>query len=291
MIYSFSIKFLSLPALLSQTAGKDAWISALIGTVIELAILFPILLFVSRGKLNIEKFTIILLPIFLFQVLILTNQTFNLLNDNLFDKVNRNLFSIPLLLLGVFFCMMPSRAIFRSGEVFFVFIIIGVVLSVFPAITSINAKEVLPIGSSGAGSIFLAVAKNLIYFEAFLFLLIFKGEIHVAPHFCKKFMTTAVLVGVFFVFFVFMFTSLFGPLAPTKDIAITTSFIGRLDWLLVTSWLLLILLRFGITFFCAYKCVKNIIPAKSSGIVTAGIAVVLAVAVFVVFTFTGVWYA
>jgi spore germination protein KB len=304
---------LSLPALLSQTAGKDAWIAALIGSIIEIAILFPIIFWLSRkdeksiyeslrwkvlGKIVMAVF----FCVFFYEILILTEQTYNLINGNLFDYVPYYVFSLPLLFMGVFFCFQPTRSIFRSGELFFVFIIIGIALSVFPALGNISGREVLPVFSGGAKPIFNAVLKSAIYFESALFLLMFKGEIKIEKHFCKKFMTTAILLSAFFVFFVFMFYALFGPLASTKTIAITnfttqSKFItasGRLDWVLITMWLLLIMLRFGITFFCAFKCTKFIVAEafkkfeRYNGVITLVLTVLITIAVYCVYTFAGV---
>jgi len=289
-IYSFSIKFLMLPSLLAKTAGKDAWISALAGTILELAILFIALTVLTRNQDTdiyshlrgnnphtkavrsvLGKIVIIaMLAVFLLQLFILVNQAFHLLNQNLFDKVSIYYFSIPMLLLGLFFCFMPARAIFRSGEVFFVFIIIGIVLSVFPAITRINPSEILPIFENGVSPSANAFYLNVIYFESAFFLLMFMGDIKIEPHFRKKFMITAAVLGLFFVFFVFMFYSLFGPLAPIKNTAVTnltvySSYLtatGRLDWVLVTMWLLLLLLRFGVTFYCAFAALRYITHLK-----------------------------
>jgi len=275
-----------LPSLLAATAGKDAWIAAGVGTVIELAILFVALTVITRQpKLPTILSKAIMFPmlfIFLLQIFILINQAFHLLNDNMFEKVPVHYFSIPMLLLGVFVCLMPTRAIFRSGEIFFIFIILGIALSVFPALTRINPGEVLPILDNGAKPFLKALYLNLIYFESAFFLLMFRNDIKVEKHFRKKFMTVATIVGAFFVFFIFMFYALFGPLAPMKNVAVTNLTIyssymtgnGRLDWVLVTMWLLLLLLRFGVTFFCAFMCLRNITGLKKrAGILGAGIAV------------------
>ena len=283
-IYSFAIKFLMLPQLLSTHAGKDAWLSALFGTVLELAVLFLVLnvLIIGRdgdiysdirnntkaigGKIIIA----LMLAVFLLQAFILIRSAYHLLNDNLFEDISVKLFSVPMLIMGIFFCFLPARAIFRSGEIFYVFIIIGIALSVFPALSQISASEILPIADHGAKPMFTGFYYNLIYFESASFLLMFSGDIKIEKHFRKKFMITAGIVGLFFVFFVFMFYSLFGPLAATKNIAVAnltlySSFItnnGRLDWVLITIWLLLLMLRFGVTFYCCFTAVRYITNVK-----------------------------
>jgi spore germination protein AB len=308
-IYSFAIKFLSLPSTLYRTAGKDAWIAALIGTVIELIILLPILFLISKYNEKsiydsiLKKPQVILaiiaktimflfLIIFFYETLILLNQTFHLINESLFDSVPYYFFSLPLIFMGAFFCFNPTRSIFRSGEIFFIFIILGVIISIFPAFSHFNIKEVLPVGKSGIKNIFLAVFKSAIYFESIFFILIFKGEIKIEKHFIKKFMTTAIIIGLFFIFFVFMFTAVFGATAPYKSIAITYG--GRLDWVLITIWLLLIVLRFGITFFAGFKCLKFIASPitkkieKYNGLLTFALCIVFGAAIYFVYTFVGV---
>jgi len=270
VIWSASIKFLALPSLLARDAGRDAWLAAAIATVLELLILFLVLNFIIyKNKFNLKfikyfkyLFYLIAFGILGYELYVLTTQTFHLLNDNLFERVSWAWFVVPMALLGVFFCFMPTKAVFRSGEVFFLFVIAGVVLAVGPALPRIDVREVLPIGTSGTGML-LAVAKNLIYFESGLFILIFARDIQISPHFRKKFMTVAALTGAFFVFFLFMVYSLLGPLTTTNAVALTSLMqSARLDWVVITMWLLLVLLRFGVTFFCAFKCLTGLCPFK-----------------------------
>jgi hypothetical protein len=290
-----------LPSLLAKTAGADAWISAVFGSAAEL-----ILLFISLTVLELNKdkdlygtlrggqkggafrtcfakvLILLMISIFLLQIFIILDQTFHLLNDNIFEKFPIYYFSVPILLLGIFFCFMPERAIFRSGELFFIFILFGIALSVFPAVIRIDPAEVLPAFKNGATPSFNAFYKYLIYFESAFMLLSFCGDIKIEKNFRGKFMAVAAGVSIFFVFFVFLFSSVFGPLAPIKNMAVTNLTVyssyftgsGRLDWVLVTIWLLLLLLRFGITFFCAYTGLRYITGIKHrAGILGTSLAV------------------
>ena len=295
-IYSFAIKFLMLPQLLSERAGADAWISAAVGTVLELVMLFIVLQVLSmqrdtdiysglRKNVRPAGAKVVMgfiLALFLLQIFILTRQAYSLLNDNLFDNLSPRLFAIPMLVLAVFFCFMHPKAFFRGGEIFYVFIIIGVALSVFPALGQIQPAEVLPVGANGASSIFGGAFRNLIYFESAAFLVMFAGDVEITKHFRKKFITLAGVIGGLFVFFVFMFYALFGPLAPTKSLAIAnftlySSYLtqgGRLDWVLICIWLLLLILRFCVTFYCAFACVRYITGVKNrAGVIAAALAV------------------
>lgn len=305
-IYSFSIKFLMLPQILATHAARDAWIVALIGTIVELVVLFIALTVLVKlrdtdiysaarkdFKIVGAKF-IVLLMLFLFilQLLILLKQIFYLLQTQMFENLSFRNFAIPMLTLGIFFCFFPARSIFRSGEIFWVFIIVAIAISIIPAVGQIRPWEVLPIFNRGAGPIWSGVYRNLIYFESASFLLIFAGDIKVEQNFRKKFMTLAILVGASFVLFVFMFYALFGPMSSTKTIAIAnltlySSFFsntGSMDWVLVSIWLLLLTMRFGVTFFCAFSCLRYITAIKHrAGILGASLGIAIYLLLTLVF--------
>jgi len=283
-LYSFSIKFLALPSLLSQFGGRDAWMIALIGTALELAVIFLVLNVMVKGQgsdiysdmrakvtgVGAKIFVLLMLCIFIVQIFILAGQTHTLLNQHLFDDLNIHKFLIPLCLMAVLFCFMPARAIFRSGEIWWMFILVAIVLAVAPALRSIRISELTPVLEGGFRPVLNGVFRNLIFFESAAFLLVFSGDIKIEKDFKKKFMLTAGGVGAFFVFFVLLCTMLFGPLAPVKSTAIAglttySAFLtqgGRLDWILVCIWLLLLLLRFGVTFYVAFASIRYLFNIK-----------------------------
>lgn len=309
-IYSFSIKFLALPQLLSQTAGRDAWVAAAIGTVLELLILFAILnvLVIGNGSdlysdlrhnttwVGGKSVITLMLVLFLLQLFILISTSYSMVTQNLFHDMTLQTFLIPLVLFGMLFCFVSARAIFRSGEIFYLLIILGLILSVVPALTQMRPAEVTPMLENGAQPLFNGVYKNLIYFESASFLLIFSGDVKITKDFKKKFMTVATLVGLAFVFFVFMAVALFGTLAPYKEAAIAnltvySSFLtqgGRIDWILICIWLLLLLMRFGVTFYCVFACIRYLFNLKHrAGYIGLGIAATLwAVYTFAIITKT-----
>ena len=275
-IYSFSIKFLALPQLLATHSAQDAWIAAIIGTVIELLLLYlainVLVLRKDHPKWNIwiKPVLVLMFAMFLLQLFIIMGTSHTLVTQNLFHGLGRQTFFIPLVLFGMMFCFVSARAIFRSGEIFYLLIILGLALSVIPAIPKMQPSMVTPIFESGFGGIWASVFRNLIFFESTAFLLTFSGEIKITKDFRKKFMTIATLVGAVFVFFVFITITIFGPLTVYQNIAIidlatNSSFFrtgGRIDWILVCIWLLLLMLRFGVTFYCAFICIRYLFNIK-----------------------------
>jgi len=264
-------------------AGHDAWIAALIGTVLELLIIFGVIHVIAKGYRTPRYVLPFMFALFLLQLFILTGTSRVLVTDQLLHEMPIHVFLIPLVLFGVFCCLLGARPIFRGGEVFYVLIIIGVALSIIPALLKIRGSEVLPMFDNGWG-IINAVFKNAIFFESASFLLLFSGDIKVTKDFRKKFMIIASIVGALFVFFVFMTTAVFGPLAPMKSIAIVdltthSSFLtqgGKVGWLLVCIWLLLILLRFAVTSYCAFVCLRDLFGVKKfAGVIAITVAIAL----------------
>ncbi|MCL2229102.1 MAG: GerAB/ArcD/ProY family transporter [Firmicutes bacterium] len=303
-IYSFSLKFLALPRLLATTSGRDAWLAAIIGTVVELLVLFMTLNILTmrqdtsvyddlkRNTTRIgAKFVMILmLSMFLLQLFVLTGTSNILVTEQLFHSIGKQAFLIPLVLFGLLFCVFQARAMFRAGEIFYLLIIFGVVIGIAPAVRQMDLSMLTPIGEGGFMPILLGAFRNLVFFESAMFLLIFSGEVEIKKHFKTKFMLTSTLVGLIFVFFVFMTITLFGPLAEYKTVAIAnitmySKFLvqgGQLDWILVCIWLLLLLIRFGVTFYCVFACCKYIFGLKKFA---WAIGLVISITLWAVYTF------
>lgn len=291
-----------LPHLLADVALRDAWIGAALGSVIELGLLFVVLQVIKSQqdsniyiglKKNISAISakavlVVLLLFFMLQTLITLKTTSYMLNETLYEDLGFKTFAIPLLIAGIFFCYMQTRATFRSGEIFFVLVILGLGLVFLPSLGKVNCNEVLPMLDRGIAPVLSSVYRNLIYFESSAVLLVFMGDVQTDKTFTRKFMITATVAAVVFVFAIFMFTSIFGTLAPAKQLAIVnltqvSSYIaqnGRLEWIMVLVWLVLLLLRFGITFFCCFSLLRYITNLKKFQ--PLGIALPLAIGFYAI---------
>jgi len=285
---------------MSESVGRDAWIAAAVGVVIELVMVFLVLSVLTRsresdiysdmrsriGGIGAKGFVLMMFALFTLQLFVVASSAFTLTSSHLFYELNVHKFMIPLVLFGALFCLLPARAIFRSSEIFWLVILIAVVLSIIPALPQASMREITPILSGGGAlrRVFMTTFRNLIFFESAAFLLVFSGDIKVEKNFRKKFMTVAVASGVVFVIFVVVFTAIFGALAPYKSVAVLnlsnySNFLvqgGQLDWILVCVLLLALLIRFGATFYCAFACMRYLFNIKHlARIIGLGIAVAL----------------
>jgi hypothetical protein len=311
-IFSFAIKFLLLPQFLAGTAGKDLWISAIIGVAKELVVLWVVLVVMAMDKdrdvyagLRLGKNGIgsavfakgvltIMFAFFLLQAMITLVQTEYLLSHTLYESLNIHKFVIPMLVLGIFFCYSKTRAVFRSGEIFYILILVAIFLAVLPALWKVDVREVLPIVPSSFGPIWRAVYHNLIYFEGAVILLMFKGEIDIKKGFVRNFMIWAGIGAVVFVAFIFFYYSLFGPLANLRTLGVVdvtgqNSYIaqnGRLEWIIASVWLLLLLVRFGVLFYACFATARYVTHIKFQ---PAAIVFPLAVVMYFMFVFVKDW--
>jgi len=295
LIYTFAIKFVMLPHLLSLDSGSNGWISAIIGSVIELLVLFAVVSYLKgeediyadlRKKTTVVGAKIILFILFTFfmlQAVLTLTHTQDVLGSTIYENFEELLLVIPMLLLAIYFCYAPTRSVFRSGELFFVLIIVGLGLALLPAIDKVNFNEL-----NMRGDILRGVLNNLIFFEGALILLMFRGDIKIEKHFTKKFMSWAVVGAVVFVAFVAIYYTIFGPLFIYKplgviDIAGQNSYIsqnGRLDWIIVCIWFVLLVIRFGMLFFAAFASMRYVSHVRFQ---PAIIVFPLAIVIYVLF--------
>jgi len=185
---------------------------------------------------------------------------------------------------------MPTRAVFRGCELFYVLIILGLGLALLPAISKSNPAEVLPVIDNGLSPIFSGLYKKLIYFEPAAILLLFHGDIKTNRKFTRTFMSWAGICAIVFIGFVFLYYTMFGPLTIAQPLSVVnitgqSSYIsqnGRLEWIIACIWLVLLLIRFGVTFFACFATARYVTHIRFQ---PAAIAFPLALIVFVLYMF------
>ena len=167
-IYSFAIKFLMLPQFLATSAGRDAWIAAGMGALIELGLLYIVLWVMSADKEKDVYHTLrspvvakpiltVMFAFFLLQALMTLSHTNYMLTHSLYQDFSRHLFVIPMLILGIFFCYTKTRAVFRAGEIFYVLILLAIFLAVLPGLWKVEVGDTVPMLSQGFRPILTAL--------------------------------------------------------------------------------------------------------------------------------------
>jgi spore germination protein KB len=295
-----------LPHSLSGGSYRDAWIAALIASIFEIVFLYIAITAMRlwqdkdiyaglKNKVTPIGAKIVLgvlMLFFLLQSIITIKITNHLLTSTLYEDLGVHTFTIPLLLVGVFFCYSQTRAVFRSGEIFAFLVILALGLALLPSLGKSTPSEVLPMLDNGFRPLFGGIYKNLGFIESSMFLLMFSGSVKIERGFTRKFLISAGLGALVFVGFVFLFTTVFGPLAESKPLAIVnltqvSSYIsqnGRVEWIMVCVWLILLIMRFGVTFYCAFAAIRYVIGTRNclDRWQPAAIAIPLAVVMYII---------
>lgn len=255
-LYSIGIKVLTLPATLANQAGNWAWVSAIIGVVFEIALVLIASLILKFTKTHHRAFRILcwlLIPLIIAGIGVTVVQIYHIAFTNLFTNLGITVLVITLIALGLFFLTRKPRAVFRSGEILKLFFVLGLILAIIPTLYNIKV-DWQDLVKGDASQILPTTASNLLFFETATFVLAFGSETRKTNRELCKLNLTALLCGVGYAVFMVLFVLLFGGLSRHQtmglvDMTTASQFItnsGSLDWLIATSILATLILRFGV---------------------------------------------
>ena len=266
-LYSTSIKVLTLPAALASTAGNWAWLSAILGVIFELMLVVAAS-FILRCSDNPSKFfrviCFILLPVVVYEIIITTIEIFHLAYADLFTDLGITVFVITLIGLGLFFLTRQPRAMFRAGEILWLWVALGLILAVIPTLYNIKVDWHDLIRGSGTGTL-PATLMHLGFFESATFVLAFGSETRKTNRDLVRLNLTALVCGIGYAICMILFVLLFGGLSRHQtmglvDMTTAAQFItgsGSLDWLIATAILAALVLRFGVQLVAVVTLTKR----------------------------------
>lgn len=245
-------KLFTLPSLLSESAGRDMWISAavclaadfLVATLLTFALGVADTDFFGLCERFFGKtgskiiFFIYLVSLVLRSVLPVSEQR---------DYVNLTLYVtrpdlwvfLPFFLITFYLCTKKLRVIGRCAEIFFVLTLTGLAFIIALAIKNLDLGALLPIGASGAKPILRGAYRASPWFGDCVYLLFFLGN-------CKKEkkQTVKILLSYFaacvsVLLFVITFYGTFSAIAYRQRFALTEmskyadviNNVGRFDYL------------------------------------------------------------
>ena len=266
-LYSIGIKVLTLPSALITTAGNWAWVSALLGVLFELTLVFIACLILKYLQSNGKFFRVLcwlMIPLVLIGIVITAIQVYHLAYTHLFTNLGISVLVITLIALGFFFLTRKPRAVFRAGEVLRLLFVLGLILAIVPTLYNIDINwQDLTRGNSNG--ILPATLMHLGFFESATFVLAFGSESRKANRDLWRINLTALLCGIGYVVFMVLFVLLFGSLGRHHtlglvDMTTAAQFIthtGSLDWLISTAILATLILRFGIQLVAVVTLAKR----------------------------------
>ena len=266
-LYSISIKVLTLPSALANTAGNWAWLSALIGVSCEIALVILASLILKHCNPQKSFFRVLcwlVLPLLVAEIAVTSIEIYHLAYTNLFTDLGITIMVITLIALGLFFLTRQPRAVFRAGEVLRLFFVLGLILAIIPTFYNlkVNWQDLV---HGDASQIIAGTGTHLLFFESATFVLAFGSETKKSNRDLFKLNLTAVLCGIGYLALMVLFVLLFGSLTRHQtmglvDMTTASQFIthtGSLDWLIATAILATLILRFGIQLVAVVTLIKR----------------------------------
>ena len=276
-----SLKFLVFPALLSRYAGHDAYISVFFGLMLDLIIIIAIALVIKKYpdisfkdilKNNLGKVTFYIIYALLFfycviKGLLAIKEIHHYFLEFLFDEFNWLWFSLPMLAFIFYSIFKGIRALGRTVELLFVFIALGVLITVIIPITDVHLSYVLPFFED-YGGVFNAIFKTAFGFADWIIFLVFMGDIKRDKSTSKRMILYTIGVYLFVILFFVIYVCLFRTTAVAKpyafsDIPIYTelpSNSARIDWLSTIIWTITLILQASIMLNCSSRLLRDMIP-------------------------------
>lgn len=266
-LYSISIKVLTLPSILTNSAGNWAWISAMLGVIFEIALVVVaslILKFTDRQNRFFRVLCWVLAPIVAVETILTATQIFQLAYTDLFTDLGITVFVITLIGLGLFFLTRQPRSVFRAGEILWLFFALGLILAIIPTFYQIDV-DWRDLVRGNSNQILPTLFMNLGFFETATFVLAYGSETRKTDRELARLNLTALACGIGYSALMILFVLLFGTLGRHQtmglvDMTTAAQFItnsGSLDWLIATAILAALVLRFGVQLVAIVTLIKR----------------------------------
>ena len=305
-------KFLLLPSVLAQFAGRDAWIAAAVLFVSDFICLLAILraFAVNKNEMSftdvlsktltgvVAKIILLLYALFfVYRSIFSYLSVYGLLTTMFSTVTNWPGFVIPVLFVVGYNVFKGIKNIARLTEAMIFFFVIAALLIIVLSATGVHSLA--PLLADGLAPVGSAMQKGAFWFSdcVFLVFLLAKFKPSLKEDDAKtrkkgeKALFLSASAGFWFaaictVAFVAVFISLYGNLAQYGENAIAKvsgfgsglSSESRLDWLLVMLWLSAVVIKTMVFLYCACAAVRAVIGVrgeKAEMLVTVGIGLLI----------------
>ena len=291
-----AMKLLLLPVVLTNTAGRDSYLSVALAYLADIGML-TLLLFTLRniGNVTLSDFLARFSNWVRIPVLLLFSAQFLLktalplveqklfLQDSFYQDVSMVAFYLPVCLLLLFISVKSARTYGRVGELLFMLSVISFAVLFVLSLDAFRFKELCPFLYDGFSPVAKGCAQIAFWFGDFLIMVYFFGRISDAGNAFKKILLYAALCMMLTVLFMLLFTGIFGAVAVRQIFAlskisrynIVLSDIGRFDWFAVLILLGGILFGAAVNLGAAATFVQEAFGLKKKTWIAVGFSVLL----------------
>ena len=264
-IFTIALKLSALPSLMFSYAGNDSYIACLIALVIDmLATIIVICILIKRpdktfkeilnetfGKTITTIVHILLTIYFLAKCVLVLQELHDYFIATLFEELNPVYFLIVLGLIILYSTFRNYRIIGRTIELIFWPTMIALFFTLLYPVEDMQIEKLLPIFEQGPYPIYKAISRTTFAFGDYMILLPLFGKIKLHQKSKKTLLLYTIgTVSFIFVFFV-IFVGCFGKYAISQTLALgelplhntTPETIGKLEWLTISIWTIILLIN------------------------------------------------
>ena len=297
-VFTIGLKLSALPALMYTYSGNDSYIVCLIALIFDFIGTFVIISIMhknpdkkffeiireSMGKVTATITMIILLLYFIAKCVLVLQELHDYFIATLFEELNPVFFIIVLGLLILYATMKQFRTIGRLIELIFWPTFIGIIFTLIFPVEDIQIEKLLPLFTQGPYQIYRGLSRTTFAFGDYMILLPLMGHISLNNKSKKKILFYALnAFGFIFNFFV-IFAGSFGRFSVNQTLALgelplhntTPATIGKLEWLTIIIWTVILLTDAMVIALAGKTCLDNLFGVtdkKWTSFVLSGVVV------------------
>lgn len=299
-VFIIGLKLSALPSLMYNYSGTDSYIVCLIalifdflGTITIINIMhkhpdkkFFEIIKTTLGKGTAIITTIILLLYFIAKCVLVLQELHDYFIATLFEELNPVFFIIVLGLLILYASCRQFRTVGRLIELIFWPTLIGIVFTLIFPIEDIQIEKLLPIFSQGPYTIYRGLSRTTFAFGDYMILLPLMGHISLNQKSKKRMLMYAISAFNFILNFFIIFAGSFGRFSVNQTLALgelplhntTPATIGKLEWLTIIIWTVILLTDAMIIALTSKTCLDTLFGVtdkKWTSFVSSGIIIVI----------------
>ena len=279
-IFAISLKMSALPAIMFSYSGNDCYITCLIalifdflGTISIITVMhkhpnmsFQDIISATLGKVVAKIFYVLLLLYFFAKCVLVLQELHDYFIATLFEELNPIYFLIVLALLILYATTKNFRTVGRLAELIFWPTFIGIMFTLIFPVEDIQIEKLLPIFEQGPNPIFLGLSRTTFAFGDYMILIPLMGKMTLNKKSMKKILMYVFGAFNFIFSFYIIFVGSFGKFSMNQTLALgelplhntTPATIGKLEWLTIIIWTVILLSSAIILAIAGRSCIDNL---------------------------------
>jgi len=275
-IAGMALKIFLLPTLLLKSAGRDGLIVLGILLLVEMVLLGAAFFIIKKSpnltltealekyltKVGARIVALILVAYIVLKLLLIFTETRSFFETSLFEEFSWHVMAIPLFALVAIVAAKSLSGVARLFEIFAPLVLVCLVVLALLIIPSVEIGNVLPIGTTGGGSIMRTALSFPVWTGDLILLILFVGKVR--PQGLVKYgLISAAVASLFVMFFAIVLTAAYGNIHHlieyghnARDLTVLGPgrlAYGRIDIILYAVWMIGVIIKlFLYGYFAVY---------------------------------------